>query len=104
MKGIVSYICKRGLPPGDSGVPLMGFKQGSDMARFMVQKEHSGARLEQRTIQWKTWGPLGRRQLLYLGRKLVVPWVGAVGLGIERGHLLFFRFCYVLDQHSCKMQ
>ena len=36
MKGIVSYVCKHGLPPGDSGVPLMGFKQGSGMARFMV--------------------------------------------------------------------
>jgi len=87
MKGIVSYVCKHGLPPGDSGVPLMGFKQGSGMARFMVQKEHSGARVEQRTLQWKTWRPVGERRLLCLGRKMAVPWVGAVGLSIERGQV-----------------
>lgn len=38
MKGFVSYVCKLRFLPGDSGAPLMGFKQGSDLARFMVQK------------------------------------------------------------------
>lgn len=61
MKGIVSYVCELGLHPGDKGVPLMGFKQGSDMARFMVQKERSRVRVEQRMTPWKTWRPLRRR-------------------------------------------
>ena len=39
----------------------MGFKQGSDMARFMVQKERSRVRVEQRMTPWKTWRPLRRR-------------------------------------------
>lgn len=60
----------------------MGFKQGSEMARFLVQKEHSGARVEQRTIQWKTWGPLGRRQLLCLREKTG----GALGWGSGTRH------------------
>ena len=76
MKGIVSYVCKHGLPPGDSGVPLMGFKQGSGMARFMVQKEHSGARVEQRTLQRKTWRPVGRGGYCVWGEKWRFPGLG----------------------------
>ena len=29
----------------------------------------------------------GERRLLCLGRKMAVPWVGAVGLSIERGQV-----------------
>lgn len=43
-KGLVSYACTLRLHSGDSGHPLMGFKQGSDTVTFVVQKEHSGAR------------------------------------------------------------
>lgn len=89
MKGFVSSVCKLRFLPGDGGAPLMGFKQGSDLARFMVQKQHFGARVEQRTIRWKTWRPR-RRRLLCLGRN-----GGVLDWGSRTRHGKRGRFAWV---------